>query len=182
MKKGFTLVEVLISITIISVVSSLLVSVFVISLRTTSKINNLQIVRQNGSYVQTQMVKMLRFAQLFDGLSSDGTTFTPACLPPSTEPGTVEKFDYIRFTSFDGGQTTFSCDAAGGTIASNSASFFDTSILTVSGCSFSCTQISANTPYTIGITFTLSKRNALGLVEDAAPLRFQTAVTMRNTR
>lgn len=178
--RGFTLVELLVGMFVITTVGTLIVGIFMVSLRSTSKVNNLQSIRQSGNYTLSQMVKMLQFAQRFDGVSTNGNTYTLTCETPPSSSNQLDQYRYVRFTSYDGGQTVFSCRNSPNTIASNSASLIDTNTYTVSSCYFTCSQVRPDLPQTIGISFTLSKRNTNNLIEDPSPLDFRTSVTIRN--
>ncbi len=177
---GFTLIELLVTMFIMTTVGTLIIGIFVVSLRSTTKVNNLQLIRQNGNYTVQQMVKMLQFAQRFDGVSTNGTTFVTSCETPPSSTAQLTQYRYVRFTAYDGGQTTFSCQTGPDTIASNSASLIDTNTYSITACSFTCTQFRADSPQAIGVSFTLQKNSGVNILEDPAPLDFQTSVTMRN--
>jgi prepilin-type N-terminal cleavage/methylation domain-containing protein len=178
-QKGFTLLELLISMTILLTVGSLVFSVLIISIRSTTKVNNTQLVRQNGNDVITQLSRMVQFSQSFNGVSTDGTTYTTACQAPIAG-GKLQTYEYVQITNFDDGVTTFSCSANPSTIASNSASLIDTNNYTISSCKFTCTQVTPESPQTIGISFTLGKKNATSFLDNPTPIEFTTSVTLRN--
>ena len=162
--KGFTLIEILTTIGLLTIIGSIAVSVISLTLRGTKKSDLLQAARQNGDVALSQMVKNIRYASNLN---------SPASCVPSTTTSS------ITITSLlDNGQTTYSC--AGGTIASNSASLFDTTTLTVSACSFVCQQATVNDPPTITIQYIVSPKNPGNFVETHFTLPFQSSVTMRN--
>ncbi len=177
--RGFTLLELLISMTILLTVGSLVFSVLIISIRSTTKVNNTQLVRQNGNDVITQLSRMVQFSQSFNGVSTNGLTYITTCQAPIAG-GTLQTYDYVQITGFDDGVTTFSCAANPATIASNSASLIDTNSYTVSSCKFTCTQVTPNSPQTIGISFILGKKNATSFLDNPTPIEFTTSVTLRN--
>ncbi len=178
--KGFTIIELLISLLILTTVTGTLVGVFVVSLRSTKKISNIQLIRQNGNYAVNQMKKMIQYAEFFNGISTDNVSYTKTCDSP-TAPS-LTQYKYVKVTALDGGQTTFSCSGSPQTIASNSASLIDTSVFFMSACSFTCIQAATDTPYTIGISFTIDKINRTSFLEDPTPLIFQSSVTLRNVK
>lgn len=201
LQAGYTLVELLAVIVIMVVVGSIVATIIVNSLRGTSKTNVLNSVRQNGNYTILQMSKMIAYAQYFNGVSTDGTTYTTNCTglsatpSPSPSPSstplptptpTPTPYKSIKITSFDGGITVFSCngsaDTPPNTIASNSASLIDTSAvsLVANSCYFTCTQNGFGLPPTIGINFTLSQAKTSGFAEQNASIPFVTSITMRN--
>jgi prepilin-type N-terminal cleavage/methylation domain-containing protein len=180
--RGFTLIELLVALLILTTIGSLVLSVFIVSLRSSTKVQNLQLIRQNGNFTLIQMTKSIRFAAQFDGVSTDGTNFITSCELPTTNINSLTSYKYIRFTAYDGGVTTYACAGTPQTIASNSATMVNTDLFTVSSCSFYCTQANVTSSQSIGIRFTLSKNNPLLLVEDPSPVQFQTSVTIRNAQ
>ena len=177
---GFTLLELLISMTLLLTIGTLVLSVLIVSVRSTAKINNIQLIRQNGSSVLTQMSRMIQFSQHFNGVSTDGVNYLTSCQLPSAGSGALLEFTSVQFTAFDNGVTTFSCSSPQETIASNSASLFDTNTYVVSSCKFTCTQPAENAPQTIGISFALGKKIVTNFLDDPAPIQFTTSVTLRN--
>ncbi len=179
-QKGFTLVELLISLVVLATVTSTIAAVFFISLRSVKKINNLETIKQNGNYAITQMTKMLQYAELFDGVSNDNVTYTKVCQLPSSSSLTT--YRYVRFTALDGGQTTFSCGGNPQTVASNSASLIDNTTYQMTACTFTCTQSASDNPYTIGVSFTIDKIVKTSFLDDPSSVIFQSSVTMRNAK
>src|SRR5689334_9954461 len=113
------------------------------------------------------MVRMIRYAKSLD---------SPTSCVPSTSGLTS-----ITITASDDNQTVYSCPVtSGGSISSNSASLVDTSIVSVSNCSFTCSQPSLNDPPTVTINFSLSALGGGNLIEGKTTIPFQTSVTMRN--
>ncbi len=178
---GFTLLELLISLTILLSIGSIVFSVLFVSIRSTTKINNMQLIRQSGNDIVAQLSRMIQFSQQFNGVSTTGGVYTTACQVPNSSGGSLQQYKYLQITSFDNGITTLSCSSGTpATIASNSASLVDTNLYVISNCNFTCTQVTANSPQTIGITFTISKKTTNNFIEDPAPLPFSTSVTLRN--
>lgn len=178
--KGFTLIELLVAISVIVVVGAIILSILFSSLRVTNKTNNLTIVRQAGNSAITQMAKMLRNAKNLDHPSS------LLC----TQSGGFSS-SYVTFTSFDNGQTVFSCDS--NTISSNSASLLDINTVTLPDsapdfvpCSFTCIQDGILGFPTVEINFSLNLYNSSGIIAErsasASAIPFNTTVTLRNLR
>ncbi len=181
---GYTLVELLAVMAIVVVVGVIIAGILISSLRGGSKSNVLDNVRQNGNDAITQMSKMIIYAQNFNGVSTDGVFYKTNCtqaIPPSPSPTPVPiTYQYIKITSFDRGQTIFSCN--GLTIASNGASLIDISTVSVvaNSCYFTCTQTNFGQAPTIGINLTLSQNTSSSFAEKQATIPFQTSVTIRN--
>jgi len=164
LNKGFTLIEMLTVIGILSVIGSIAVSVVTITLRETKKTDLIESARQSGDNTLSQIARSLRYAQTLDAPAS--------CTPTVTATS-------VTITSLnDQLQTTYSC--ANNTISSNSASLFDTSSLKVSSCSFVCSQPAASVPPIITIQYVLSPQTAGSFAETNFTLPFQTSVTLRN--
>lgn len=180
--KGYTLIELLAVIVILVSVGAIITSILVTALRGGSRSNTTNEVRDSGNYAISQMSKMLTFAKTFDGVSTDGINYVTNCIvtqPPAPTPTIAPvTYQYIKITSFDGGQTVFSCN--GSTIASNGASLINVTNLTVSSCSVLCSQTNLLSSPTIDINFTLSKLNSGFFVENQTTIPFKTSVTPRN--
>lgn len=187
-QSGYTIIELLAVIVILVSVGTIITSILVSTLRNGGRSNTVNEVRQNGNYIIVQMSKMIAFARSFDGVSTGETdtegnlVFTTNCVvtnPPSpTPPPLPVAYSYIKITSFDGGQTVFSC--SGGTIASNGASLVNTESLNVTSCSFYCNQPTILSAPTLDINFTMQKKTTSLFVENQAIIPFQTSVTPRN--
>lgn len=175
---GFTLIELIIVIAIIVVMGSILISIFFTTLRGTNKSNVEMIVRQNGNYAISQMGKMIRNARSFEGVSKtdidSSYIFSCAANPPQ------EEYKYLRISSFDNSLITLSCGDTSPEIASNGASFIDTSEIAVTSCRFYCTQPSLAYPPKIEIDFVLTQKQQTDLAEGKASVHFNTSVFLRN--
>lgn len=168
--QGFTLVEMLAVIIVFIFVGGIMLSILVTSLRTSSKTDTLSAVRENGNYVITQMSKTIRDAR---GLVSPF---------PCVTPTTVSS---ITILDTDQDQITYTCSIlptpTPGSIASNSASMIDTSVVSVSDCSFTCMQDSESQLPIIQINFSLKQNNTSKFAEKTiSNVSFQTSVVMRN--
>jgi type II secretory pathway pseudopilin PulG len=164
---GFTLVELLVVSGIFIIITTTIVSILFIILRGTKKSDSIIIVRQNGEQAMAQMVRIMRFAKSLDD----------PC--PLTDPKSV------TITAADLAQTvyTFTCPSAPAPtpnfIDLNSTKLTNDATVVVDNCSFVCTQQSGSSP-TIGISFTLSKKNLSGLPEENSTIPFKSSVTLRN--
>lgn len=186
--KGFTLIELMVVLSVFMVVGVLILSTIFIVLRETIKTNTINNVRQNGSFALSQISKTIRNAKKFEGVSSDGSTFTSNCLITSVLAGTPTPtpavYKAVKITTFNDESITFSCGS--NTIASNSVSLINTRLIKMSLCNFTCFQNNVIDPPTIGINLFLEKINPTGsaiLPEQTAslsPIPFQTSVTIRN--
>lgn len=174
---GFTLVELLVSLLILSTVSSIVIAIVWVSLKSIVKVNNMHLIRQNGNFAISQVTKMLQYAKRFEGVSTNGASYTTACQAPGTP---LQPYNYVRLTAADNGTIVLGCLSSPATIASNSASLISTAGFTVTSCNFTCTQVTIGSPYNIGIQFTIQKRVSGNIFDEPAPLLFQTSATIRN--
>ena len=164
---GFTLVEIMIGLVIFAIIGVVSLSILFMTLRVGNKSDLLVILKQNGNAAVSQVSKNIRYAKSLDSLTT--------CVTPVTAQS-------VTVTSLlDNEQSTFSCTStAPFTIASNGASLIDTSIASVTDCSFTCTQTTLNDPPTITLSFKLNARNSNSLAEKTGIIPFTASVTMRN--
>lgn len=190
-KKGFTLVELLVSVTVTVVALTIIVGILTSTLRGSNKTDVIDKVRENGNYAISQISRAIKFAKSFDGASTSGSSpWTCQIMPPALTPTpTIEQYKSIRVTSFDGGVTTFSCNITGNTppetIASNSDSLIDTTFVALPTpiptlCFFTCRRERITDSPAIGINFTLVSKSTSGLFETRASIPFTTSIKVRN--
>ena len=181
-QKGYTLVELLAVIFILVAVGGLITAILVTSLRGSNRATTVNDVRQNGNHMIGQMSKMISYSRTFGGVSTDGVNYVTDCtvvLPPAPTP-TPEPvlYSYIKITNFDGGETVFFCSP--NAIASNGADLIDTTSLSVSACSFYCSQDGISATPVINIKFSLSKVTGGLFSENQTTIPFDSSVTLRN--
>lgn len=180
--KGFTLIEFL-AVTIVLVsVGMLAVAILGSTLRGTNKTNSINAVRQNGNHAITQMSRMIGYAKSFDGVSTDGISYTTGCIQtpvvaPTPTP-TPTQYNFLKITSFDGGQTVFSCSST--SISSNSASLIDTNSVAIDSCWFSCSQGRITDNPIIKINLNLKQIGSSVFVENKSTIGLETSITVRN--
>lgn len=175
-KNGYTLIELLVAMTVIITVGLIVVAILVSSLRGTNKATSIENVRINGNYAILQISRMIEFAQNFEGVYPDSQgLYTIACVPTT-------HYTNVKITSFDNGQTIFSCNLSQSpaVISSNSASFINTNDVTLTSCYFTCSRTNMSQPPTIGINFTLSQKSSSSFFENQASIPFSTSVVIRN--
>ena len=153
---GFTLIEVLIFISILVVILGICFSFLLITFSGSSKADALKEVKQNGSFALSLMEKFALSAKKVE------------CYP-----------NLLKVTMLDRTVTDFICD--GVKISSSSSSLTDGNVI-VSNCVFTCTA-NPGTPAVVGISYTVetagigSKR-----VSEKASLPFATKVIVRNQK
>lgn len=179
---GFTIIEMLTVMFVFAVVSSIAGAILVTSLRTSTKTNALANVRNNGSFVISQMSKTIRFAR--------NITVPFPCIntPPTPFPIATSS---MTITNADGGVITYKCngptDTPANTITSNGASLMDTSTVVIAAntCSFTCSQSYASDYPLVGINFSLNGVAPSGNkfqenLASGSAIQFTTSILMRN--
>jgi len=174
MKKGFTLIEMLVSAGIMALLSIIITQIFVATTRNSTKTEVLTDLRQNGNYALGTLERMIRSAKNVSS-TCDGTASNA-----------------ITITNQDNLMTTFSCvmdvDLSIPRIASVSTEFgteYITNKNYVLGtdCSsitppFTCTS-GTNYP-SVAISFQLQQKSASASQYEKAVETFTTRVTLRN--
>ncbi len=180
-KTGFTLLEIMITITIMGVIGVLISQVFFTTTRVNTKTELLKDMKQNGQFAMDTMTRMIRAS----------TEINSAC------PTTGIQSTSIQITNPNGQKTTFGCyyDATEGVsrIASSSAysglsDYLTSQNVTLGGTScadtnmslqFTCTSY-ADQPSKIIIEYLLKQLGTPNDSFNAASQRFETRVTVRN--
>lgn len=170
---GFTLLEILVVMTVVGLLGSMIVVIFFNSLRSSNKSNAVIQLRQNGNYALTQITNVVRFAKKVGA---------PICYDINPSAGKT-----LTVTSVDDVSTTYTCppNASGTLTFSNGTTtspLFDKNVIKVAACAFTCQQESLVTPPVIGINFLLTTGANTNASETTASLPFSTTITLRNYR
>lgn len=207
-KKGYTLIEVLAVIILITIVGSLIAAIIVISLRGSNRSKSVNSIRQSGDYTINQMTKMISYAKGFEGFANTDNDI-------DTDDNTINyhlqcdastNYNLLKIRSFDEGITTFLCDPTNGQNFISSYSGSLDSLLTqeiydsvknvklidpsknffVTQCSFTCKRDNITVPPVINIKFTVTNQDPTNtggdtsLVENNVIIPFETTVGFRN--
>jgi len=179
--RGFTLVELLSSIIVLVAVGSVIAGIITFSLRGTNKTNSIENIRQNGNYALSQLSKNIEYAQVFNGLSIDGTTYVTSCpfsLSPTPIPVTTQ-YSFIRVTPLKGSSIVYNC--ASSILSANGVSLVDTNSISLTECAIACIQTRATDVPVVKVSFKLGSNNPNGLPENSTPpILFETSVSIRN--
>lgn len=183
LQSGFTLVELLSSIIVLVAVGSVIAGIITSSLRGTNKTTTIENIRQNGNYTLNQMSKNIEYAQVFNGLSNNGTDYVTSC-PFSLEPTPIPvttNYNFIKVTPLNNDPIVYNCTSLPATITANSSPLIDANVVSLLSCSLSCVQTGSTDVPIIKIGFTLGPKNANNLLENSTPpILFETSVTIRN--
>ena len=185
-QKGFTLVELLAAIVVVVAVGTVISGIVTSSLRGTNKTNITESIRQNGNYAITRISKDIEYAQAFNGLSRDNSTYTTSCpysVDPTPSPITTP-YAYLKLTSVDNKSVVYMCDnSTPATFKLNNDSLIDTNSISVKSCAITCIQKNLTDVPIIRISLTLGPKNPSNLLEGSTPdILFETSVTIRNYR
>jgi len=166
---GYTLIELMIVVTVMAVVAVVAVNLFLSTLIGGGKSRALSVVKQNGDFALTQMEKMIRNAK---ELTTNNEGFV--CDTDMNSLGVINS---------DGGVTIFAVE--GERIASNSGLFLTSSEVKVDSdaaktLSFDCSRSDTGMPDFVEISFTLKKGEVgVSRQEEIAEEDFQTKVSLR---
>ncbi len=170
---GFTLIELLIVIVILGSVGTIVAIILINSLRTSSKTDILNVIKNNGDFALSQIAQHVRYSQ----------SVTCQSLPASPQ---------LTVNDFNGTQTVYSCSGSSlidtimnGTTTTTPTpeTLLDTNSVAVvaNSCNFICTQPTSTSNAFVQILFSLQTTNTGTLQEQTAPpQRFSTSVTLRN--
>ena len=184
-QKGFTLVELLASIIVLVAVGSVIAGIITSYLRGTNKTNVIENIRQSGNYTLAQMSKNIEYAQVFNGLSTDGITYITSCpfsLAPTPAPVSTN-YNFIKVTPLNSSSITYNCIPIPTPVVftANGTPLIDTNVVSLVSCSIACIQTKSTDVPIIKIRFTLGPKNLNNLVENSnPPITFETSVTIRN--
>lgn len=179
-QRGFTLVELLISIVIIGTFGTIGVNILASTFRGSSKTDVINKVRENGNYAISEMSRKIKYAKTFNGARVNALSAWTCDIVPAPPV----QYKDVQITLFDGTITIFSCQ--GDSLTSNGVLLMDTSspagsvMLSPGTCFFTCQKESSFDTPTIGINFTLNARATAGVVEKQASIPFKTSIKARN--
>lgn len=194
---AFTLIELLVVMVVLLSTGMVIGAILFSSLRGATKASVLTVARQNGEYAISQIVKTIRNAKSFGGVSGN-------CNPDDLDPhnpcagqwitdcsasATEMQYKYINITDPNDNKVVFSCEHS--LIKSNGVSLIDDTQVHVDNvddnphtktpCYFTCLQSSSSDSPTIGINFSIIQSKVGALSESSASVPFSTSVKMRNS-
>ncbi len=157
-KKGFSLVEILVVISIFALIGILTTRSIFTTLRSARKSDSLVKVRENVNYALGVIERQIRSAESVSPCPLVNTLV----LPYIAEGGIVSSFICTL--------------GANGSIASGSATLTSPDI-SVTGCTFTCTQ-NINNPPSINVSITAEDKNSSGV--EKGSVTSQTEILLRN--
>lgn len=175
MKKGFTIIELVVSIGIIAILGLTVSQIFVSTIRTNTKTEILKEVKQNGEFAMEVMVRMIQNAEKVVSVC-DGSDQQA-----------------ITILNQDGYETTFGCAAVGSpviyrvaSISATSTQYISSSNVTLGGGScatsslhFICSN-ALGLPNTVVVKMDLAQSGVSPDQFEQSSASFQTSVNTRN--
>lgn len=153
-KKGFSLIEIIVVVSIFIIVSLVAFSFLSIVLVQNSKISLVKEVRQNGNYALMVLERLISSAKEID------------C--PDNQS--------VSITDINDSSTVIACTE--GRVASSSA-YLTSSEVSVSGCLFTC-LVSEGLPSSLEVQFTISQLGVAGRSSESESQTFRTKLVLRN--
>lgn len=180
-QRGFTLIEILVVVVVLMSTGIVIGAILFSSLRGASKANILTTAQQNGDYAMSQMVKTIRNAKSFGGVSIDDPETNDTGWLTDCSVDVSAQYRYIKITSPDSQEIEYSCRNE--SIFFNAGFLIDENLIKTKegSCYFTCAQSNPTDSPTIGINFTLVQTGNTTSVEKAVSLPFSTSVRMRNS-
>jgi type II secretory pathway pseudopilin PulG len=190
-QKGFTLVEILASVITLVAIGSVITGIISSSLRGSNKTNTIENIRQNGSYVLSQISKDIEYAQPFDGKNTglsndDGKTYYTTCPPfsPSPTPLPVATtYKLIAVKSMSNKITKYRCSSNPSVLSSDSVALVNANLLSLKNCSIICVKSRLTDVPIIKIIFSIEQKKINVFAENSSsPITFETSIVMKNYR
>jgi prepilin-type N-terminal cleavage/methylation domain-containing protein len=168
--KGFTLLELLIVVSLVVILMLSATSLFLTFLIGNSKSNAIQTVKNEGTYALSQMEFLIRNAINI--------------APNSSDVSCGEDMNEFVIVSIDGNSTTFFAEEDNGVdkIASNSGVYLTSDeVELVAGPEFDCAQASGSNQSYVNVSFTLRKGSpGVDQATEIVEQQFETSVNIRS--
>lgn len=178
--KGYTLVEMLVVVSILVTVGSLVAGVLYTTIRGSNKTQVNNAVAQNGNHAVSVMTNFLVNANALISFERTNGEVRTNCVSASRFQGKA-----ITIEAADAGTVEFRCSDTGDTdrvITSNSASLIDNSAvqLTPDACFIYCSQPDLFSPPRIDIEFELEQIGTSEFADQVSSATFKSSATLRN--
>lgn len=180
---GFTLIELLVGMAIMITSTTIILAIIMSAVRVSGKVTISDNARQNGTYATNRMIKMIQFADSFNGGSM--ATGQNAAVTSMSTSCTGEAYKAINIT-YNNERKVFQCRNNDSLyLVSLDPSRTDEELIStrnvaISNCEFVCTRIPATASPVISIRYDLTIGGSEGAVEKKTSIPFFTSVKMRN--
>ena len=164
-KKGFTLIEILVAITIFSILITIVLGIFSSTLQIRQRYNQIKEIEDNARYTMELMSREIRMAQSID--AGEATS------PPDSEIDFTNSF--AEAISFCRADSTGTCDSSGDYLAKNNTVLTSNKVK-ITNLTFYVNNFDlVNGPHPrVTISMTMSSN------DDSVSMNFQTTVSLRN--
>lgn len=180
-QRGFTLLEVIIVLSIFTIIIPAMFTMYFASLRAQRKVFVLRDAKRNGDNALTAMENLIKQNAISIHDNSPPTPSNQVCTSSAPSASDTELF----FKDKDG--SWFSFTQSNGRIASSSALTGNTTSTnltndksTVSSFDIRCLYVSETSPPLVSISFRVDQIGPTGRPEDVASLSYQTKVKLRS--
>jgi prepilin-type N-terminal cleavage/methylation domain-containing protein len=180
-RNGFTLVELIVALSIVTLTLPVVFSLFLVNLQSRTKILILQQVKRNGDDALASIEQLVHTRA--SAIYSDAALTTEVC---STTSGTSTPTSSSNVYMKDSGGNRFYFYLTNGQIASDSAVispnplYLTNNKVAVSNFSISCERTSSFSPPLVSISFQVSQLGTPATREEKATLYYQTKTKLQN--
>ena len=157
-KKGFSLVEILIVISIFSVIGILSTRIILLTMRGAKKSDSQVRVRENVNYALSIIERQIRNSEVVNCASSTSSQ--------------------IIYTSLEGVASTFSCVSGSDSYILSGTSRLTSSDISITSCLFSCTQTNENDPPVMKVKIVAEDKNNTSVENGSVTV--ETEIVTRN--
>ncbi len=181
---GFSLIELLVGMAITVTATTIILAIVMSAFRVSSKATTADLARQNGNYAMNRMIKMIQFADSYNGRSTsllstagesgyrvndcDGSNNTAISITYKNEEKILQCRGHNSLYLIDPVDTT------------KNEQLIRTSSVAVSNCNISCLEVRPGASPVITIKFDLTIGESDAAIEKRSSIPFRTSVKMRN--
>jgi len=176
-QRGFTLIEIIVSVGIIAFISVVIAQTFFTTTRVNTKTELINDIKQNGDFALEYMIRAIRSAQQVTSVCDTAPGSSGSALTVLNSDNTSSTFSSL----VDGTVTRLVENPGSSYLTSNNLTLSDTACPGTPSLQFICTSSPAQPPHVdVTIRFCLSQKGAPQGSFERAGQAFQTSVTLRN--
>ena len=184
---GFSLIELLVGMAITVTATTIILAIVMSAFRVSAKATTADTARQNGNYAMNRMIKMIQFADSYNGRSTlpGSNAGTPGNYVPDDcgrSNNTAINITYNneeKVLQCQGHDSIFLIDPND---PSKNEQLIRSNNVAVSNCNISCLRVRPGASPVITISFELTTGNETTALEKRTSIPFRTSVKMRNKK